>query len=98
MGIKPPALKPILLTNSELRNGRTVTLDVLLHQVVEKVAAVTNHFEQAAAGMVILLMDFQMLGQVVDSLSEDRDLDFRGTGVFFVNLVICNNLDFFFFS
>ena len=39
----------------------------------------TDHLQQAAAGVVILLMGLQMFGQIVDPLGENRDLYLRGT-------------------
>ena len=43
-----------LLTDTQLGDQGTITLDVLLHEVVEKAAALTDHLVQAAAGVVVL--------------------------------------------
>src|SRR5690606_33203395 len=40
--------------------------------VVEKLAALRDHLEQAAAGMVVLAVGLEMLGQRVDAAGEDR--------------------------
>ena len=56
----------------------------------------TNHFQQAAAGMMILLMDLQMLGQVADPLGQDGDLYLGGTGVLLIQAVCLNDCAFLF--
>jgi hypothetical protein len=37
-----------------------------------------DHLQQAAAGMVILLVHLQVVGQIVDALCKHCDLHFRG--------------------
>ena len=88
----------VLLTDAQLSDDGTVTLDVVLGQVVEQVAATANHLHQAAAAVVVVLVGLQMLGQVVDSSGQDSDLNLRRTGVAFVQAVVYNDLGFFFFS
>ena len=55
-------------------------MSVLL-QIVQQTAALTNHQQQAATGVVILLVHLQMLVQVVDARGQQRDLHLGGTGV-----------------
>ena len=62
-GGRPTALSYDLLTQAELCNDCTIPVDVLLGEVVEKASALTDHHEKAAAGVVVLLMLTQMLGQ-----------------------------------
>ena len=40
-----------------------------------------DHLEQAAAGMVVLFVGLEMLGQIVDPPGQDGDLHLRGAGV-----------------
>ena len=47
--------------------------------------------------MMILLVDFEVIGQIVDSLGQNRDLNFGGAGVSLVQSILLNNLLFFFF-
>ena len=56
-----------LFSNAQLGDNSAVPLDVLGHQVVQHLAALTDHFQQTAAGVVILLVDLQVLGQLVDA-------------------------------
>src|SRR5690606_7826404 len=69
--------------NAQGSNQLAVTGFVLLLEVVKKRAAARNHRQQTTAGMVILLVVLEVAGQVVDALGQDRNLDFRGTGVAF---------------
>ena len=71
----------------ELFDDRPVTVDVYFGQVAQKISSVTNHLKQAAAGMMIVGILLQMLGQLIDASSQDRDLDFGGTGILLVQLI-----------
>ena len=82
---RPYAL--VLLTNAELRYDSTVTLDVLLLKVVEKITSSADHFEKTASGMMILLVVLQMFGKIRNSLGKDSYLDFRRTCVVFAETV-----------
>lgn len=73
----PP--KAALLADAQLLNDGAIPFDILLHQVIEQIAAVTNHLQKAAAGMVVLLVYLQVFGQIVDSLGENGDLDLGRT-------------------
>ena len=76
-----------LLTDTQLGDQGTIALDVLLHEVVEQAAALTDHLVQAAAGVVVLRVLLEVLGELSDALGEDSDLDLRRTGVAFVGAV-----------
>ena len=85
-----------LLSDAELCDAGSVTLDVLLGEVVEQVAALTDHFEKAAAGMVVLLVDLEVFGELVDALGENGDLNLRRTGVGLMGAVCLDNCLFLF--
>lgn len=51
-------------------------------------AAVGNHLEKSAAGVVVFLMSFEMLGELVDARRENRDLHWSRSGVGSVYLVL----------
>ena len=76
--------KTELLTEIQSGNEGTITFNIRLLQVLEHIAATTDHQQQTAVGMVIVLVLLQMLIQVVDALSQESDLHFRGTGVSFM--------------
>jgi hypothetical protein len=64
-------------------------------EVIQKTAALADHFEQAAPGAVIFDVFLQMLGQVVDSLGEQGHLHISGPCVPLMNLEPFNRLAFF---
>ena len=76
-----------LLTDTQLGDQGTIALDVLLHEIIEQAAALTDHLVQAAAGVVVLRVLLEVLGELSDALGEDSDLDLRRTGVAFVGAV-----------
>ena len=55
-----------------------------------------DHLQQAAAGMVILLVHLQVVGQIVDALCKHCDLHFRGAGVALVERIFGHDCLFFF--
>ena len=80
--------KIVLLSQSELADDRTVTLDVSLLQIVQKVSSVTDHLLQTAAAVEVLLVSLEVHGQVVDTGGQDCDLNLRRTGISFVGSVL----------
>ena len=80
-----------LLTDTQLGDQGTIALDVLLHEIIEQAAALTDHLVQAAAGVVVLRVLLEVLGELSDALGEDSDLNLRRTGVAFVGAVGCDD-------
>ena len=70
-----------LPAQTQLCDERPVSLYVLIFEVPEVSPAFADHHQQPSAAVVVLLVDLEMLGQVVDTLGEQRNLDFRRTGV-----------------
>src|SRR6266487_807663 len=68
-------------TDAEPLDQRLVAGLVDAPQIIEQLAALRHELEQAAPGMVVLDVGLEMLGQARNALREDRDLDFRHTGV-----------------
>ena len=77
-----------LLTDAKLGDNGAVTLDVLLSDIVQQTTTLTDELEQTHAAVVVLLVHLQVLGELVDALGEDGDLDLRRTGVGLVGLVV----------
>src|SRR5258706_6026470 len=80
-----------LLAQAEALDQRAVGLDVLALEVVEQAAALAHHGEQPAARMEILDVRLEMLGEHVDPLGEERDLNFGRTRVALGALVMGND-------
>src|SRR5262249_36917635 len=56
-------------------------LEVAALEVVEKAATSADEHQQAAAGVVVFAVRSQMLGEHVDPLGEQRDLNLGPAGV-----------------
>src|SRR5918995_1976996 len=67
--------------DAELLDQRAVARLVLLLHVVEKRAALGNHLQEATPGMVVLGVGLEVVGEVVDALGQDGDLDLRRAGI-----------------
>src|SRR5699024_1653923 len=78
-------------TQSERGDQRAVALDVDLAQVFQQPAALADQQQQASPGVVVLLVVLEMLGEPLDALREQRDLNFRGAGVALVRGVFGND-------
>ena len=76
-----------LLSDAELFNNCSVTGNILLHKVVEKVTSVTNHLEKTAAGMMVLVVVLEMFVESVDSVGKNRDLHLGRSGIGFMSAV-----------
>ncbi len=87
----PPLSQTELFTDAQLGNDRTIALNVLLGQIVQHLAALTDHFQQAAAAVVVVDVDLQVLGELLNPGGEDGDLNLRGAGVRGMGAVCLNN-------
>lgn len=86
----------VLLADAQLCNDCTIALDVLLGEVVEQAAALTDHLVHAQTAVLVVGMHLQVLGELMDALGENRDLHLRRTGVALVRLVGFDNGSLFF--
>jgi hypothetical protein len=72
-GMSLPETKPL--------NELAVLVSVGALQIIEQLAPLADHLEQSPAGMVILDIALEVIGQAVDAGGEKRNLHFRGSGV-----------------
>src|SRR3569833_1600230 len=72
-----------LLAEAELRDQREVTIAFGLAQIVEQRATLVDHHQQAAARVIVLRVSLEMLGQRLDAVGQDRDLNLGAAGVAF---------------
>ena len=93
-----PRVIKILLTNAKFFDSSSVSFDVLGLEVVEEVSSLTYHLKKASSGVMILLVYLEVLGKVVDSLSEDSDLYLGRTSIGLVSSVSFDNSSLFVFS
>src|SRR5687768_2329689 len=70
-----------LLTDAETADKLGVAVRVLAFEVIEQSPSLANQLQKAAARVVVLCVNLEMLGEIVDALAEERDLNFRGSRV-----------------
>jgi hypothetical protein len=70
-----------LLAKSKPGDCRAVPLDVLAGQVRQEATALSNEFEQTSPGVEVVFVSAQVIGQTVDSLGEERNLNLGRTGI-----------------
>ena len=58
-----------------------VALDVCTLQIIEQTASLRDHLEQAAPRVIVLLMDFEMFGELVVPLAEQSYLNLWLPGI-----------------
>ena len=63
-----------LLTDTESLDGSSVSLDVVVLEILEKVSSLTDHLEQTASGVVVLLVCLEVFCEVTDPSCKDSDL------------------------
>ena len=89
LGTRRCALQRVgLAAQPQASDEVTVTLNVVLAQVLQQTAAATDEQQQATTGVVVVLVGLQVLGQVVDALGQQCDLSLRGAGVGLVDAVL----------
>ena len=80
-----------LLADAELRNDGLIPFRVVLLQVVEQATPLADQHEKSAARAVVFLVRFEVLRQLTDALAQQRDLDFRTSGIGGVRAVGVND-------
>ena len=69
--------KPVSASEAEFRDDFAVFLDFLVAEVVQKSSSAANHDQKASARVVILFVDLEVLGKLVDPACKQCYLDFR---------------------
>jgi len=86
-----------LLTQAKPCNDGTVTIDVLLHEIVKKISSVTDHLEQTVSGVMVHLVNFEVLGELFYTLGKNSYLYLGGTCVSLMNGILLDYAVFCFF-
>lgn len=88
----------LLSPYAQLYDQRSVALDIVAGKVVEQAPTLAYQEQESAAGVVILPMRLQVLGELLDALGKDRNLNFRRPRVRVVEPVLRDqrSLDFVF--
>jgi len=74
-------LASCLLADSEFADYVAVAVRIVRLQVIQQTAALAYQHQKAAAGSVVLHVGLEMLSQFANPLTQNRNLDFRRTGV-----------------
>jgi hypothetical protein len=77
---------------TQLGDEASITLHVLSTQIVQKPPTLADHQEQTTTAVVIVLVIAKMLGQVVDPLGEQCNLDLGRARVAAVGAELFNDL------
>ena len=80
-----------LLSDVQLLDDSTVSLDVNLLEVAEKVSSVTYHLKKTTTAVEVLVVVLEVCVEVVDAVCENRDLYLRRACVAFVSSILLNN-------
>jgi len=80
-----------LLADTEFRNDSTITLNVLLGEIVEKAAAMSDHLKKSKAAVIILLVNLKVLSQLRDTCGEDCNLNLGRARVSRVGAIFVDN-------
>jgi hypothetical protein len=65
-----------LATQTKLGDDGTVTLHIVLLDVVEHATTTTNHHEETSTTVIVFLVRLQVAREVVDALGKDGNLHF----------------------
>lgn len=72
----------ILTADAKLLDKLQIALTVAGCDVAEQTATLTDELEETAAGSKVFLVDFEVLGEFLDSLSVDSNLNCGTAGIF----------------
>jgi hypothetical protein len=87
----PLALLPELFSQSQSLDDRAIPLQILLLQIVQKPPALADEFQKAPAGMVVLFMLLEVVGQVRNASAQQGHLNFGRTRVGCMQLKFTDN-------
>src|SRR5713226_4595865 len=73
-----------------------VAIRTFLTDIGQKPTALTNHHYQTTTRMLVMLMNFEMFGKLINTPGQERDLDLWRTCIQFVNARIGNDFGLFF--
>ena len=69
--------KDAVIESNRTHETDTGSPEVQIAILTERIKQLTDHFEKAQFAVFVFFVDFKMLGELLDALGEDRDLNFR---------------------
>src|SRR5688500_17798532 len=82
----------VLAAQTELFDQGLVALVVLALEVVEQAATAVDHLQQATTDVVLLRVQLEVAGELLDAGGQQGDLHFRGAGIGRAALVFFDDL------
>jgi hypothetical protein len=79
------------VTKPQIGDQLPVLLEVRTPDVIQQTTTLTDHLQQAASRVVILVMRAEMTRQMIDPRGQKRDLNARGAAVPLVELELLND-------
>jgi hypothetical protein len=70
-----------LLADTEFRNYGLIPLGIVFLQIVEQATPLADQHEKPAARAVVFLVRLEVLRQLANAFTQQRDLDFRAPGI-----------------
>jgi anti-sigma regulatory factor (Ser/Thr protein kinase) len=86
----------LLFAQSQLLNQIAVSFYIFSFEVVEQAAPLSHQLDQPSPGVMVLGVGFEVIRQIVDTLTQDGHLHFRGAGVRFMQTKPVNDVPFLF--
>ena len=86
-----------LFSKPQLFYDILISLQIGLPEVIEKPPPLPHQLQEASPGVVVLLVRFEVIGQIGYPIAQNRDLNLRRAGVLIVQLETINNLLFGFY-
>jgi hypothetical protein len=62
-------------------NQALVSIEIVVLKIIQEPSSLADKLQEAASGMVILNVSLEMLGEMLNTLAEQRDLHLRRAGV-----------------
>mgnify|MGYP001827791773 FL=1 len=74
-GKRPKPLPRELSAQAESTDQLSITLDVFTLEVVEQATSLADHHQQAPPAVVVMFVGTEVLGQVIDTITQQGHLD-----------------------
>ncbi len=81
-----------LLADAQLRDDGLVALGVVLLQIVQQTTPLADHHQKTAAGRMVLLVRAEMICELPDPFTQNRNLNFRATRIIRVGGVLRDDI------
>ena len=83
-----------LLPQAKLLDELPIFVGMRTLEVVQQFAALADHLEQSATGVMVFDVRLEVVGEPVDASRKQRNLNFRRTGITSCALMLGNDLRF----